>query len=999
MSTKVAAGTTVARGAKADPMSGTKTVITTFKNEAPYILEWVAHYRTLGFDNIVVYTNDCSDGTNRILRRLEELGEVTFRINNVGAGGIHRSALRQAGNLEVVQNSDWLFVCDIDEFLNIHVGNHRVDDLIAASRPEVDAIAIPWKIFSNNGRAILRNALVTEQFTDAELPPVEGGATRRFVKTLFRPSDKIGRIGLHGPVLKPEHAEAYLWATPGDTRLSRQSLGGHVPPPFGIGTAQLNHYAVRSVESYLLKKHRGRANHMSENLSTEYWDRWNRGGAEDRSIERYLPAIKEWMEVYLGDETLSRLHRRGFRWHKALLAKLLEEREYQELRTACEAKLTTRPQGRERPRPPLRAAAPLENQAPSGHAAPVGSLWIGSRLSFVEQMSLLSFVRQGHPVTLFTYGPVENVPIDVSVVDAREIHDPTEFLYSKFGTPVVQSDIFRLHMIRKTGMIWTDTDMVCLKPIQIEDGHVHGFFSGGSVCNALLRLPKDSPALAAFLDYVADPFPVPPWWAAEDRDRALALKAAGQWKHATAQKHDIYGPPALTHFLRESGELAHTQPAEIFYPVRFKDLDAVIEPEAAAAHLTENTRGVHLWARRLRWRLPQLGLKPGSFIHDQLRELEINPEIAPIPSHTDIWAPAHVLPRRSSSQEIAADADIALSPRQVRHLDRPDLDACVRLAEHVLSRAQAENLYGFHDPVPEGFRRGIDEHGTGPRGVFRLAVSMQRYANNHKALPDLLTPKGALEKLMVWKHFGHMPIPTPADKLTAHAFVPAALTEHLCVPERPWISAEPVMPDLSEIAEGTYFLKANHSHGALKVTVPLDADAQAELEKACATGLDKDRGYWAGEWWYMHVPRQLYLERHLLSAAEQDVPDWKFWTIGGRVALVQVDLAHSSDHVQLVHDRDLNFLPHELFHKTGEAGMPRPERYAEMVAIAEGIGRNLDFARIDLYPTDAGITVGKVALCPVDARSKIRAPELDERLSAAWDRTKLFAAAQSERAA
>ena len=301
-------------------MSGTKTVITTFKNEAPYILEWVAHYRTLGFDNIIVYTNDCSDGTNRILRRLEELGEVTFRINHVGAAGIHRSALRQARRLDAVKASDWLFVCDIDEFLNIHVGNHRIDDLIAASDPGVDAIAIPWKIFSNNGRSVLRNQLVTEQFTDAELPPVEGGATRRFVKTLFRPSDKINRIGLHGPVLKEEHAGDYLWATPGDTRLSRQSLGGHVPPPFGIETAQLNHYAVRSVESYLLKKHRGRANHMSESLSTEYWDRWNRGGAEDRSIQRYLPAIQERMEVYLADDTLNRLHRRGFRWHKDLLA-------------------------------------------------------------------------------------------------------------------------------------------------------------------------------------------------------------------------------------------------------------------------------------------------------------------------------------------------------------------------------------------------------------------------------------------------------------------------------------------------------------------------------------------------------------------------------------------------------------------------------------------------------------------------------------------------------
>ena len=986
-------------------MSGTKTVITTFKNEAPYILEWVAHYRTLGFDNIVVFTNDCSDGTNRLLRRLEELGEVTFRINRVGAAGIHRSALRQARRMDVVKNSDWLFVCDIDEFLNIHAGNHRIDDLIAASHAQADAICIPWKLFSNNNRSVLRNQLVTEQFTDAELPPVSGGATRRFVKTLFRPSDKIKRIGLHGPVLHDEHADAFLWSTPGDARLSRESLGGHVPAPFGYDTAQLNHYAVRSVDAYLLKKQRGRANHMSESLSTAYWDRWNRGGEEDRTIERYLPMIRERIEVYKSDDTLNRLHRNGFRWHKDQLAKLNEDPEYSELRKACEQRVTARPAGRERPKPPLRPAEPLRDVIAAQSAAseaPVGSLWIGNTLSYVEQMCLLSFVRQGHPVTLFTYGPVENVPRDITLVDAREIHDPNEVLFSKFGTPVVQSDVFRLHMIAQTGMIWADADMVCLAPVRPDDGHVHGFFAGPSVCNALLRLPADSPALQNYLDYVSDPFPVPPWWEGEQRDDALALKAAGQWKHASAQKHDVYGPPALTHFLRQSGELAHTQPATTYFPVPFRELDALIEPgDVAASHFSSETRAVHLWARRLRWRLPQLGLQEGSFIHDQLRALEINPEIAPIPpsNQPDIWSPVVVLPRKSTAEDIVAECDVPLNARQRRGLQSPQIDAALRLAENVLSVADEQNLHGFHDPVPEGYRRGIDDHGTGAHGAFRIANSILRYAGNHGRLPDLLRPQGAIEKLNIWKHFGAMPIPTPADKLTAHEAVPAELSDRLIVPERPWVSSEPVLPHNGEIPDGTYYLKANHSHGALKLVYPLTEAAREEAMVSARQGLAKDHGFWAGEWWYQHIERRVFLERHLLPAADSDVPDWKFWTFGGRVALVQVDLARSSDHVQLLHDRALTFLPHELFYKTGPTGIDRPDGYEDMIAIAEGIGRNLDFARVDLYHTDAGITVGEVTLCPVGARSKIRAPELDERLSTAWNGTRLFRSARSERAA
>ena len=145
-----------------------KILISAMKNEGPYILEWVAHHKVLGFDRIIVYTNDCTDGTNRILRRLEALGHVEFHRNRVGTGGIHRSALRQARRLPVVKEAKWVYVCDADEFLNIHVGNHKVDDLIEAT-PGVDVISIPWKIFSNSGRHVLRDAPVSHRFFDGEL--------------------------------------------------------------------------------------------------------------------------------------------------------------------------------------------------------------------------------------------------------------------------------------------------------------------------------------------------------------------------------------------------------------------------------------------------------------------------------------------------------------------------------------------------------------------------------------------------------------------------------------------------------------------------------------------------------------------------------------------------------------------------------------------------------------------------------------------------------------
>ncbi len=309
-----------------------KVIITTMKNEAPYILEWVAHHKVIGFDHIVVLTNDCADSTNEILKRLQALGQITFRVNRPGAGGVHRSAIRKALKLDVVKNADWLYVTDADEFLNIHVGDHSVDALIAASGgDDIDVIGIPWRIFSYSGRAILRDSLVTQQFTDAELPYEQGGAGRRFVKSLFRNKDVFRRIGLHNPHVRDEYETGLTWTLPGGHQRAILQPGNHVPPPFGHEVAQINHYAVRSAQAYLLKKHRGRANHSSHNLDTAYWERWNRGGAEDTSIWRYSEALEAQLEKFRSDPLLQKHHRAGFRWHKLTLQNLLQDDGYQRL--------------------------------------------------------------------------------------------------------------------------------------------------------------------------------------------------------------------------------------------------------------------------------------------------------------------------------------------------------------------------------------------------------------------------------------------------------------------------------------------------------------------------------------------------------------------------------------------------------------------------------------------------------------------------------------------
>ncbi len=62
------------------------TLVTTVRNEGPYLWEWVAHHRMIGFDNIIVFQNDSDDGTDQILRLMQAQGLVRYFYNRAGPG-------------------------------------------------------------------------------------------------------------------------------------------------------------------------------------------------------------------------------------------------------------------------------------------------------------------------------------------------------------------------------------------------------------------------------------------------------------------------------------------------------------------------------------------------------------------------------------------------------------------------------------------------------------------------------------------------------------------------------------------------------------------------------------------------------------------------------------------------------------------------------------------------------------------------------------------------
>lgn len=299
----------------------TYTVVSTMKNEGPFILEWVAHYKALGFDHMVVCTNDCEDTTTELLKALEERGLVRHHATRIWPrAGIHRSALKQSRRYREVKQADWIFVCDADEFLNIHVGDGSVRALVEASGPDADVISVPWRVFGPSGVQGFEDRPVTEQFTMAEHSPDRRGKAGKFKKSLFTGLDRFKRVGLHAPIPAEDWETKIKTVLPGGEPFVVEGELTGARPSFEI--AQVNHYALRAADTFLVKRARGRANHMSHVLGIDYWKRFDLNHVEDTSIRRYDRAVGRWRDTFMNDPELRVLHDQSVAWYHGKIAEL-----------------------------------------------------------------------------------------------------------------------------------------------------------------------------------------------------------------------------------------------------------------------------------------------------------------------------------------------------------------------------------------------------------------------------------------------------------------------------------------------------------------------------------------------------------------------------------------------------------------------------------------------------------------------------------------------------
>jgi hypothetical protein len=234
-------------------------VVGTMRDDGIYALEWIAHYKELGFERVIIYTNDNADGSEQLLRCLAEHNEITL-IESETAGTVRPEvkAFQHAIHLlHDLREFEWVLFVDSDELLilapyyqySISRVLQRIGQKYPAHPPS--AVLYQWLWFVSGMIYGREPGLLMERFQHAH--------PHWLTKTLVRLPDLQSMILQHRPVLRPG-----CFAV--DSELQRFDLARAFEqraPRYAGG--YLAHYWAKSFEEFSLKKARGDSLNIEDN--------------------------------------------------------------------------------------------------------------------------------------------------------------------------------------------------------------------------------------------------------------------------------------------------------------------------------------------------------------------------------------------------------------------------------------------------------------------------------------------------------------------------------------------------------------------------------------------------------------------------------------------------------------------------------------------------------------------------------------------------------------
>jgi hypothetical protein len=254
------------------------TACAIYRNEGPYLREWIEFHRLVGVERFFLYDNASTDEHREVLAPYIEEGAVTLHDWPVFPGQLqaYEHALREHGH-----ESRWIAFLDLDEFLFSPTGEQLPD--VLAAYEAWPGVGANWAVFGTSGHLTKPDGLVTESYSWRCESTQEGN---RHVKSIVDPARAVSCPDPHFFT----YAEGALAVDENEQPIR---YGRTAAPSWS--RLRVNHYFTRSEEEFRAKLAKGKADkpegrepalanvaRITEALHRE----------RDDTIQSYLPQLR-----------------------------------------------------------------------------------------------------------------------------------------------------------------------------------------------------------------------------------------------------------------------------------------------------------------------------------------------------------------------------------------------------------------------------------------------------------------------------------------------------------------------------------------------------------------------------------------------------------------------------------------------------------------------------------------------------------------------------------
>ncbi len=248
-------------------MSTYLSICAIYRDEAPFLREWIELHRVVGVERFFLYNNLSQDDHEEALAPYLEEGLVTLYDWPIEPGQTRAYDHCLATHGPATR---WIAFIDLDEFLFSPTGAQVPE--VLCDFEHLSGLGVPWALFGTSGHETRPAGLVMENYTIRSTKPRRALSFKSIV-------DPRRVVRARGP-----HVFTY------DEGLDVHPVGGFAP----FDRLRINHYWTKS-EAEFIRKIEGPRAHPNDKVPPERAFTIVGGGFStfDDAIQQYLPAVRK----------------------------------------------------------------------------------------------------------------------------------------------------------------------------------------------------------------------------------------------------------------------------------------------------------------------------------------------------------------------------------------------------------------------------------------------------------------------------------------------------------------------------------------------------------------------------------------------------------------------------------------------------------------------------------------------------------------------------------